>query len=100
MAARDPSTAHLVQYMNSRSIGKTTMVMLYGATFITVRDRVIKVFVEEGLYPDVVSKKDCGEITTLVQAASKEVFPLGFKALDWLSALAKIAVKNGATELC
>ena len=98
MAACRPDTAHLVEHMNSRSIGKTTMVMLYGATFVTVRDRVIKVFIDEGLYPETVSKKDCGEITKLVQAASRKVFPAGFAALDWLAKLAKAAVKNGSTE--
>ena len=100
MAASNPDTEHLVEHMRFRAIGKTTMVMLYGATFITVRDRVIKVFQDEGLYPDIVSKKDCGEITKLVQSASRQVFPAGFAALDWLAKLAKLAVKNGSEELC
>ena len=106
MAASRPDTAHLVEHMQYRSIGKTTMVLLYGATFITVRDRVIKAFIDEAeskedcLYPNVVTKKDCGLIAKLVIAASRQVFPAGFAALDWLSKLAKQAVKNGSTEFC
>ncbi len=100
MAANDPAASHLVEHMDFRNIGKTTMVMLYGATFITVRERVIKVFRDEKLYPNVVTKKDCGLITKFVQEASAQVFPEAFKALTWLSKLAKIAVKNGNEELC
>ena len=99
-AASSPDTAHLVEHMRFRAIGKTTMVLLYGATFVTVRERVMKVFEEEGLYPETVSKKDCGVITKIVMEASREVFPAAFKALDWLAKLAKIAVKNGKTEFC
>ena len=35
---------HLVGYLHERSIGKTTMQMLYGATHYTVREKVIKIF--------------------------------------------------------
>ena len=46
-ADSDPSLAHLVPFMVHRNIGKVTMVHLYGAKHKTIRDRVIKVFVDK-----------------------------------------------------
>ncbi|MDC0261206.1 hypothetical protein OAK65_03710 [Synechococcus sp. AH-551-N17] len=105
LAIQKPETAHLAEHLVHRAIGKTTMVMLYGAKFITVRDRVKAALMDvacgpgvETLYPSVLGKEDLSAITRLVQAASAEVFPAAFKALEWLAKLAKIAVQNGSTE--
>ncbi len=98
MAIQKPETAHLAEHLVHRAIGKTTMVMLYGAKFITVRDRVKAALMDVDLYPSVLGKEDLSAITRLVQAASAEVFPAAFEALEWLAKLAGIAVRNGKTE--
>ena len=106
LAVQNPDTTHLAEHLVHRAIGKTTMVMLYGAKFITVRDRVKAALMDvpcgsggtETLYPSVLGKEDLSSMTRLVQAASAEVFPAAFEALEWLAKLAKIAVQNGSTE--
>ena len=100
IAASDAKTEHLVPHLIHRGLGKTMMVQVYGASWLTIRDRVIKVLDEEKLYPDVLTKDDAGLITTLVKQASRKVFPSAFQALDWLAKIAKVAVKNGSTEFC
>lgn len=100
IAATDEETKHLIPHLKYRGIGKTMMVQVYGASWMTIRDRVIKVFKDENLYPDVVSHKDCGLIATLVKQASRQVFPKAFEALEWMSKLAKQATKNGSQEFC
>ncbi|WP_115014955.1 DNA-directed RNA polymerase [Synechococcus sp. UW140] len=98
LAVKNPDTAHLAEHLVHRAIGKTTMVMLYGAKFITVRDRVKDALIDVDLYPTVLDSKDLSSITRLVQEASAMVFPAAFKALEWLAKLAKQAVDNGLTE--
>lgn len=84
----------LVQHLYERSIGKTTMQMLYGATHYTVREKVIKIFKKDlKLFPETVTWQDCDKIASMVEAASKRVFPAAYKALDWLGQLAAQAVK-------
>jgi DNA-directed RNA polymerase len=100
LAAADPETEYLVQYLQKRSLGKTTMVMLYGAVHRTVVDKVIKVFYEDGLFPKVVKYKDCDAMATLLEKASAAVFPKAFKALKWLSELARIACSTSPDEFC
>ena len=102
LAKDNPETEHLVEHLCHRGIGKTMMVQVYGAKWGTIKSRIVDVFKDDdvGLFPKVVTHKDCGLIASLVIQASKEVFPYAFKALGWLSKLARIAVKDGQTELC
>ncbi len=100
IASKNDEMKHLIPYLTFRGIGKTMMVQVYGAKWMTIRDRIIKVYSDEGLYPDVVSREDCGLVATLVKQSSRKVFPKAFQALDWISKLGKLAVENGSTEFC
>lgn len=80
----------LTQYLIHRNLGKTTMVMLYGATTLTVKNRVRDAFVNLGIYGNdkEIDYKKAYQIAKLVQQASANVFPKAFKALGWLKELA------------
>ena len=97
-ASLSDATKHLIPFLRFRGIGKTMMVQVYGASWMTIRERIIKVFTDEGLFPEKVSREDCGKIATLVKQASRQVFPKAFEALDWLTKLAKSATANGSEE--
>ena len=85
----------LIPFMEDRNLGKTTMVMLYGATGYTVRQRVQDVFRAKEQLGNEVTPEMCSRIATLLQDASAEVFPKAFAALKWLSQLAvKASEKN------
>jgi len=98
LASADPATQHLPQYMQSRSLGKTTMQMLYGAKHHSVRDKVTTVFQSEGLFNNPVTWHECGVVATLIEQASRLVFPAAYKALDWLQQLAGKATKSSPEE--
>ena len=99
-AATDDTTKHLLPYLHYRGLGKTMMVQVYGASWMTIRERIIKVYKDENLFPETITRDDCGKVATLVKEASREVFPKAFKALDWLTKLAKAATANGSEEFC
>jgi len=70
------------------------MQMLYGATHYTVREKVIKIFEKDlKLFPKTVDWKACDIIATMVERASRRMFPAAYKALDWLGDLADKASK-------
>ena len=100
IAGSNETTKHLVPHLRFRGLGKTMMVQVYGASWATIRDRVVKVFENEKLYPDVVTREDCGLVATLVKDASFQVFPKAFEALGWLKRIAKTSVANGSKEFC
>lgn len=100
MAAQDEKTQHLVKHLTYRGLGKTMMVQVYGACWMTIRDKVVKVFDEEGLFPEHITREDCCNVATLVKKASRQVFPKAFDALDWLKTLATCAINEGSKEFC
>ena len=98
LAEADPATQHLSQFMKSRSLGKTTMQMLYGATHYSVRDKVTAVFQSEGLLNNPVTWQECDVVARLIEKASRRVFPAAYLALDWLKKLADKAAETSPSE--
>ena len=98
LAVATSTTYHLAQHLIHRNLGKTCMVMLYGATHGTVRDKVIKVFTETKQYNSTIKYEDANAITYLLEKASAQVFPQAFKALSWLKKLAKLAANQKPDE--
>ena len=84
----------LIPFMEDRNLGKTTMVMLYGATGYTIRQRVQDVFRGKDQLGKDVSFEMCSRMAALLEEASYEVFPKAFEALKWLSQLGAIAAKK------
>ena len=84
----------LIPFMEDRNLGKTTMVMLYGASGYTIRQRVQDVFKAKDLLGKDVSYEMCSRMAALLEKASYEVFPKAFEALKWLAKLASTAAKN------
>ena len=98
LASAEPATQHLPQYMQSRSLGKTTMQMLYGATHYSVKQKVMAIFQSEGLLNNPVTWNECDVVAKLIEQASRVVFPAAYAALDWLQQLADKAAKSSPDE--
>ena len=86
----------LIPYLVHRALGKTTMVMLYGATTYTVKQKVKAVFQDLNQYGKnkEVTSEMCQRMAQLLQKASSDVFPAAFEALTWLKKLAKHSSKT------
>ena len=98
LARTSAKTIHLEKFLIHRNLGKTTMVMLYGASHYTVRDRCKEVFIKLGEYNKTIKFEDVDTIATLLEKASAIVFPKAFEALTWLSKLAKLSAENEPDE--
>lgn len=113
IASNDPALAYLKSFLVHRGLGKTTMQMLYGATHRTVREKVIEVLIDQQIYrstvwtdgkpfevadPTKLGWRDAEKIATLIEQASRQVFPAAYAALDWLAKLAKLAAVKSPDE--
>ena len=101
IVSEDPATEWLQQYLVKRELGKKILMKaVYGATLQTYRSDIKQFFIDEGLFPDTISYKPHIEyITSVLDKASKEVFPMAFESLRWIKALYKQARKNGSQSI-
>jgi DNA-directed RNA polymerase len=99
LAAANPEWHQYVPYLIDRSLGKASLlVAIYGGSHGTRTKRVIQSLMSSGCYPDPLGWKDANAIAAIVQQASIQIFPLAFKALEWIKKLGKIALANGSQE--
>jgi DNA-directed RNA polymerase len=98
LANLSEDTKYLSEFLVHRSLGKTTMVMLYGAAHGTVRDRVIKAFIDLKQYRNPITFEDANKIASLLEKASANVFPKAFEALKWIAKLAQTAAADKPQE--
>jgi DNA-directed RNA polymerase, mitochondrial len=112
--AQEAGEGHLLPFMQERGVGKTFMVMIYGAVLLTVAERIQEVLTDKGLLRKVVwddkgqmqeivdpnkcSFKDTYKISTYVIKAAKHCFPKAFQALKWMRSLAKIAADKEVSD--
>ena len=99
--------ADLIKYLNWRSLGKPAlMVSLYNGSFKTIREKIVEALKDEGVEINwekdqytrynteyQIHYQDTAELTRIVLAASKTVFPMAFEALTWLQKVFKQAVE-------
>ena len=101
MVSKDPATEWLKEYLVKRELGKKILMKaVYGATLQTYRSDVKQFFIDKGLFPDTISYKPHIEyITSVLDKASREVFPMAFETLRLIKALYKQARKNGSHSI-
>ena len=82
IVSEDPATEWLKEYLVKRELGKKILMKaVYGATLQTYRADIKQFFIDEGLFPDTITYKPHIEyITSVLDKASKEVFPMAFES--------------------
>ena len=112
--AQKAGEGHLLPFMQERGVGKTFMVMIYGAVLLTVAERIQDVLKDKNLLrevtwdddgtpietddPNKCSFKDTYKIGKYVIEAANACFPKAFEALTWMKKLAVLAAKNEAPD--
>jgi len=76
------------------------MKAIYGTSQSTYRYDIKEFFKSQGLFPDTINyTPHILYLTTVLEEASRQVFPMAFETLDWFKKLCKEAQKNGSSAL-
>ncbi len=99
IVSEDPATEWLAQHLHDRELGKKILMKaIYGASTQTYRYDIKEFFQKRGLFPETINyTPHIPYLTTVLEEASRQVFPIAFETLTWLKKLWKIAKGNGSS---
>ena len=99
IVSEDPATEWLAQHLHDRELGKKILMKaIYGASSQTYRYDIKEFFQKRGLFPETINyTPHIPYLTTVLEEASRQVFPMAFETLTWLKKLWKIAKSNGSS---